>query len=77
MQYGNLNITMYLINPTDKGQDKDDVFSRRMRRVNIFRRYQVTLEEAHALKTQFLSENHLSNSDLYQIDSVWTVTEVL
>ena len=77
MQYGNLSITMYLVNPTDNGQDKDDVFARRMRRVNLLRRYQVTLEEAHAIKTQFLTENHLSNKDLYQIDAVWTVTEVL
>lgn len=74
---GNLSITMYLINPTEVGQHHDDVFARRMRRVNIFRKYQVTLEEARAIKTQFLTENHLSNSDLYQIDSVWTVTEVL
>ena len=77
MQYGNLSITLFLINPTDKGQDKDDVFARRMRRVTIFRKYQVTQEEAKELTAEFLQENRLDNRDLYQTQAVWCAVEYL
>lgn len=77
MQYGNLSITMFFINPTDKGQDADNVFTRRMRRVTIFRKFQVTHAEAQALTTEFLKENCLDNRDKYQTQAVWCVTEYL
>ena len=77
MQYGNLSITLFLINPTDKGQDRDDVFARRMRRVTIFRKYQVTQEEAKELAAEFLQKNRLDNRDLYQTQAVWCAVEYL
>ena len=77
MQYGNLSIIMFLVNPTDKGQDKDNMFARRMRRVTIYRKHQVTQEEAKQLATEFLQENQLDNQDKYQTQAVWSAVEYL
>ncbi len=74
---GNISITLFLINPTDAGQDPDNVFTRRMRRVTIFRKYQVTRAEAQAITAGFLKENCLDNQDKYQTQAVWCVTEYL
>ncbi len=77
MQYGNLSIIMFLVNPTDKGQYKDDMFARRMRRVTIYRKHQVTQEEAKQLTAEFLQENCLDNRDKYQTQAVWSAVEYL
>ena len=74
---GNLSITLFLINPTDPGHDRDNVYTRRMRRVTIFRKYQVTRAEAQAITTEFLKENCLDNQDKYQTQAVWCVTDYL
>jgi len=78
MEYlGNLSITLFLINPTEAGQDHDNVFTRRMRRVTILRKWQIPREEARKIAAEFLAENRLNNSDYYQTQVVWTVTEYL
>ena len=76
-QLGNLCIYLYLINPAMKGQDPDDVLSRRMRRVVLLRAWQVSRDDAQKITTQFLQENCLENKDLYQTHAVWTVTDYL
>lgn len=76
-QLGNLCITLFLINPTTKGNDPDNVFARRMKRVTILRAWQVTRDDAHKITTEFLKDNCLDNRDLYQTQAVWTVTDYL
>ena len=74
---GNLNINMFFINPTEVGADSDNVYTRRMRRVSIYRKYQVTRDEAQKITAEFLKDNGLDNRDMYQTQAVWTVTDYL
>jgi hypothetical protein len=76
-QLGNLQISMFLVNPVFEGEDENNMFTRRMRRVTIFRMHCITRDEAEKYSAKFLRENALDNENLYQTQSVWTATEYL
>ena len=74
-QLGNLVISLVQLDPAPKGCHPDDLFSRRSRRVNLLRMYQVSKEEAGNTAARFLADNRLDNSDYYQTEVVWTHIE--